>query len=222
MPKVSEEYTKNKRETLLDAAQRVCNRKCIYDVTMRDIIVESGVSQGGLYCYFKNIDEVFAALLNRFTEHSKLADETNTIFLSPNSVNQTIHKLCVILTDYMIDLVRCYGKYIYELNFLYLHYPERFNLIKSQLKEQAIISNLKDQCLLYLQKQVDLGYIRPSAPLEYLLYYWNATYEGVISTLNVTEKGGGNSIENIIKTMMELMEETIKYQLNIMEEKEND
>lgn len=219
MPKVNDEYIQNKREILLDAAQRVCNRKCIYDVTMRDIIVESGVSQGGIYCYFKNIDEVFAALINRFTEHSSLADGASKVLLSSMSVSQAIHELCILLTEYMVDIASNYGKYIYELNFLYLHYPERYEQIKHQLKEQIIISDFKNSFLAYLTRQIETGCIQPSVPVEYLILYWNSTYEGAINTITLSVQNDSSEIIKTIKMIMSLLEQTIKCQLKISEEK---
>lgn len=89
---------------LLDAAQRVCNQKCIYDVTMRDIVVESGISQGSLYCYFKNIDEVFATLMNRFTEHSNLSEKVENLLSFTKPPEQNIHELCLFLADIFMSL----------------------------------------------------------------------------------------------------------------------
>ena len=65
MPKVNEEYFEEKRNQILDAAFAVCNRKPAYDVTMSDIVAETGLSQGGVYKYFGNIDSVLAALIDR-------------------------------------------------------------------------------------------------------------------------------------------------------------
>ena len=51
MPKVSEEYYKNKRKEIVDAAYRVCTRKPISSVEMKDIIEETGFSHGVVYRY---------------------------------------------------------------------------------------------------------------------------------------------------------------------------
>ena len=65
MPKVSEEYLQDKRNEILDAAFEVCKRKPAYEVTMSDIVSETGLSQGGVYKYFNNIYSVYAALTDR-------------------------------------------------------------------------------------------------------------------------------------------------------------
>lgn len=46
MPKVKNEYLENKRNEILDAAFAVCKRKPAYDITMTDIVSETGMSQG--------------------------------------------------------------------------------------------------------------------------------------------------------------------------------
>ena len=65
MPKVSEEYYKNKRKEIVDAAYRVCTRKPITSVEMKDIIEETGFSHGVIYRYYKDLDEVLKDLLNK-------------------------------------------------------------------------------------------------------------------------------------------------------------
>ena len=64
MPKVNEEYFENKRKIILEAAMRVFQRKPAYSVTMKDIVKESKLSQGGVYKYYSNIDQIVVALLN--------------------------------------------------------------------------------------------------------------------------------------------------------------
>ena len=42
MPKVSDEYFENKKNEIVDAAFRVCSKKPITSVVMKDIIDETG------------------------------------------------------------------------------------------------------------------------------------------------------------------------------------
>lgn len=65
MPKTSEDYFKQKRRKILDAAFTVCMKKPMFEVSMRDVISESGLSQGGIYRYFSNLDEILIELFNR-------------------------------------------------------------------------------------------------------------------------------------------------------------
>jgi len=65
MAKVSKEYYEFKKASIIDASLEVCKRKTVSSVTMQDIIDEAGISQGGIYRYYKNIDEVLIDLLSR-------------------------------------------------------------------------------------------------------------------------------------------------------------
>ena len=64
MPKVNQEYFENKRKIILEAAMKVFLKKPAYSVTMKDIIKEAELSQGGVYKYYSNIDDIVISLLN--------------------------------------------------------------------------------------------------------------------------------------------------------------
>lgn len=62
-PRVSEDYKRQKKLSLLQAAKRVFIAKGYTQATMQDIIDEAGVSRGALYAYFDNIEHVYVELL---------------------------------------------------------------------------------------------------------------------------------------------------------------
>ena len=65
MPKVSDEYFEQKRKEIVDAAYRVCMKKPITSVEMKDIIAETGFSHGVIYRYYSELDEVLQDLMIR-------------------------------------------------------------------------------------------------------------------------------------------------------------
>lgn len=62
-PKVSEEYKRQKKTELLQAAKQVFIKKGYTNATMQDILDEAGVSRGALYAYFDNLEHVYIELL---------------------------------------------------------------------------------------------------------------------------------------------------------------
>jgi AcrR family transcriptional regulator len=62
MPRVSEEYLAQRRQQILDAAQRCFARKGFYEASMQDVFRESGLSAGAVYRYFKSKDELVQAI----------------------------------------------------------------------------------------------------------------------------------------------------------------
>ncbi|WP_010499265.1 TetR family transcriptional regulator [Paenibacillus elgii] len=62
-PKVSEQYKKDKKHELLQAAMRVFIREGYTQATMQSIMNEAGISRGALYSYFDNIEHAFIEVL---------------------------------------------------------------------------------------------------------------------------------------------------------------
>ncbi|MEN2768478.1 TetR/AcrR family transcriptional regulator [Ornithinibacillus xuwenensis] len=59
----------NKREAILESARNVFCRKGFNNVTMKDIIEECGISRGGIYLYFKSVDDIFIEVVNQRNSH---------------------------------------------------------------------------------------------------------------------------------------------------------
>ncbi|MCP3772325.1 TetR family transcriptional regulator [Paenibacillus sp. MZ04-78.2] len=62
-PRVSEQYKKDKKHELLQAARHVFIREGYTQATMQSILNEAGVSRGALYSYFDNIEHAFIEVL---------------------------------------------------------------------------------------------------------------------------------------------------------------
>lgn len=62
-PKVSEEYKRERKKELIQAAKEVFIEKGYVHTSMQDIMNKAGISRGALYSYFDNIDHVFIEVL---------------------------------------------------------------------------------------------------------------------------------------------------------------
>jgi AcrR family transcriptional regulator len=62
MPKITEAQRESRRQQILDAALVCFSRDGFHATTTADIVRESGVSQGTLYLYFANKDDIIVAL----------------------------------------------------------------------------------------------------------------------------------------------------------------
>jgi AcrR family transcriptional regulator len=62
MPKITEAQRETRRQQILDAALRCFSRDGFHNTTTADIVRESGISQGALYLYFANKDDIIDAL----------------------------------------------------------------------------------------------------------------------------------------------------------------
>jgi AcrR family transcriptional regulator len=62
LPKISQDRRNARRRQILDAAVTCFSRDGFHNTTTADIVRESGVSQGALYMYFANKDDIVVAL----------------------------------------------------------------------------------------------------------------------------------------------------------------
>lgn len=69
MPKVTEKYIADKKKRITDAAYELCLQKTVSTVTMQDIIDRVGLSQGGIYRFYKDIDEIFADMIRQMRDN---------------------------------------------------------------------------------------------------------------------------------------------------------
>jgi AcrR family transcriptional regulator len=129
MPKVSEEYKKQKRKEILLHAEKLFADKGFRDTTVDDIARAAGVSKGALYVYFKSKEDIFLALLDDAMERTikklRLTEEV--------SAAEKLKRLVDFVQRVKItDEVKQKTKFQLE-TWLYLTREERF---QSVLKER--------------------------------------------------------------------------------------
>lgn len=71
MPKVDEAYLEERRKYIIDCALEVLAEKPLEQITMRDVIRKTGFSQGTIYNYYKNMDELLTVLLCQYMYRMK-------------------------------------------------------------------------------------------------------------------------------------------------------
>lgn len=62
MPKISEEKRRTRQNQILDAATRCFARDGFHGTSMEDIVRESGLSPGAIYCYFRSKQDIVEAI----------------------------------------------------------------------------------------------------------------------------------------------------------------
>ncbi len=71
MPKVKESYTAEKKEFILHCTKEALKEKAYNQLTMRDVIRKTGFSQGTIYQYYKNLDEILNVIICRYMHRMK-------------------------------------------------------------------------------------------------------------------------------------------------------
>lgn len=83
MPRVSDDYLEKRRQHILESALIVFSKKGFTEATMKDVIEEAGISRGGLYAHYDNIEMLFLEVL-------KFDDQKDKVFLLSDKENKSV------------------------------------------------------------------------------------------------------------------------------------
>lgn len=186
MPKVKEEYLENRRNQILDAAFAVCKRKPAYDVTMTDIVLETGMSQGGVYKYFNNIDLVLAALVDRANSQGNYIERIDEIRKSGNSPEVILQDLFKVSEQYFSEMLISYNKILFELSTLFVYSPDRSERINRQVTTVSTFGYLTKCALETIITGTEKGYFTPVMPVEDILAFIIASFDGMIRDVTLS------------------------------------
>ena len=180
MPKVNDEYFYNKRKNILDAAIRVFLKKPSYSVNMVDIVKESKLSQGGVYKYYSNIDDIIIALLNSNNITLSPKDVINKYYDNPEKV---IFELFENLKkNFFID-EKCFGKIMFELMPIFLNDKDRFKKLIQQISKNNSFYYWISELFVFIDKKVDEKYFNPVLKLNDIYIQIIFSIEGLFKEL---------------------------------------
>lgn len=195
MPKVKEEYLKNRESQILDAAYAVCKRKPAYDVTMTDIVSETGMSQGGVYKYFNNIDKVLAALIDRANAQGNYREQIDEIMKSGNSPEEILYGLFQISEQYFTEMLLSYNKILFELSTLFVYDHDRNERINRQVTTVSTFSYLTKCASETIIRGTENGDFAPVMPVEDILAFIIASFDGVIRDVTLSGYCAGKNMQ---------------------------
>ena len=184
MPKVTEEYIQNKKNRIIDAAYTLCLRQTVSTVTMQDIINETGLSQGGIYRFFKDIDDIFSNMLLFLRKKESIKEKVDEILsqadeLPPAEITNLIFDM---LADFMDRELMGIEKIDFELSVLAMNDPERVDKILKNVPGVGNMEYLTMRTMEYFVKQAETGRIQPRVSVEELLSFISSAYTGIQTT----------------------------------------
>ena len=186
MPKVRKEYFDEKREQILEAALAVCNRKPAYDVTMSDIVAETGLSQGGVYKYFNNIDLVLAALIDKANTKGNYSSLIDEVMGSDDTPGKKLNGLFLISCNYFSDMLISYNKLLFELSTMSAYSPERNERISSHVTTASTFGYLISKASELILSGTAEGYFTPVIPVQDVMAFIVASFDGIIRDVTLT------------------------------------
>ena len=199
MPKVSEKYFQQKRKEIVDAAYRICVRKSISAVELKDVIAETGMSHGAIYRYFKDLDEIIGAMIVRVNSEDPYIEDVERIFDDTDGrlPPQIISELCQFLYQQMdgsgIDTV----KISFYAKVFMINEPERATKIFESIKDCNTSSSSHLICKFaeYVKQQTIKGNLHPKCSVDDLVQYLSASYDGILMNYLLKEHSGEKEAE---------------------------
>jgi len=179
VPKVSEAYFENKKKQILDAAFSICMKKPVSDVIMSDIVAESGLSQGGVYKYYANIDDIFIGLANRINANYSFQKEFDKIIVSENTPESIIREIFDFVGKHLSETLTGYGKISFELDTMFANYPEREIYYRSKVYNSSDFDYLIKHTFDYIEQKVEEGYFKPILPVHDIFMFIIASFDGI-------------------------------------------
>lgn len=180
MPKVCEEYFEKKKKHIIDSTYNVCLRKPVGMVTMMDVIEETGLSQGGIYRFYKNLDEIFSDMITRMRLDYNFIDSLENVTNNPElSFEEVTYKICDILAEIMEEHLLDIQKINFDLTVLAINEPERAAAIIQGTRGRANFEHLAIVIMPRLVEACRNNKLKPVADTKDILAYISATYTGI-------------------------------------------
>lgn len=191
MPKVSEEYYEKKRREIIDAAYRVCARKPITSIEMKDIIAETGFSHGVVYRYYKDLDEIFKDLIITINSENRIDDRLQEILAKSDIKNweKTIYDICAMLAAFMREVGTDMLKVSIYGDMLAMSDPERAMRISARLGKDELSPLLYASQVMteFLTKVVKENNLKPVTSVDEIMQFFIVNYNGIQSGYVLTE-----------------------------------
>ncbi|MFJ5766375.1 TetR/AcrR family transcriptional regulator [Lysinibacillus sp. NPDC093210] len=180
MPKVSPEYVIRKKKAILEAALSVCKVKPLYEITMRDIIKASGVSQGGVYRYYSDVDEILVEIINQANANADYKADVDALIGSSGAPKEKLEKLFTFLGKYIQENLSTVGKIHFELTILFANNPDRQMKILPNITENESGQYLVEQICNTIQAGISVGSFQPAVTLEDLFTFIMTSIDGIV------------------------------------------
>ena len=221
MPKVTKEYIENKKKMITGVAYELCLEKTVSTVTMQDIINRTGLSQGGIYRFYHDIDEIFADMLMEMRERVSIKDKVDEIFAQADEipVREVTNRITDMLADFMAEELMGIQKVDFELSVLAMNAPARVEKILGDAKGIGNKEYLMLRTSEFYKQKLESGELHARVSEMELLTYISSAYSGIQLTCIVNNCYRKNPMAEFYqpKIQMQTLAKTINYLLGLDE-----
>lgn len=217
MPKVTDEYLTNKRNSIIECTNEILKEKPLYQITMRDIIKKAGFSQGVIYRYYANIDEIYLDLINKYTTCNLLEQKIDMLINSEQPIKSVVSDCVVAIGEYIEELLKSVGgKTCFELLVTYAYDVEKRNAIFPKLKFKQSLEYAQNKIVEYLMKNIHQGVLRTTISVDSIIMFTGISIDGITQSVAVnTGEGVG---KKTVLDVSEMFQTLAKALISFLEE----
>ena len=212
MPKVTQEYIDNKRKMIVDSCYQVCLRKPVEMVTISDVIAETGLSQGGIYRFYKDLDEILSDMITIMRRDYNIIDKLDAAIAQKDASFETITRnICTILGDVMEEHLMDIQKINFDLTVLSINEPQRTEKIIKGIKGKGNMEHMATVVFPYLfQASAEKKLTPKHDPME-LYQFISSVYVGIETNCILTACYGKAAMQTACKpkAMFDILATTI-------------
>jgi AcrR family transcriptional regulator len=184
MPKVTDEYLVSKKNFILECTGEILKEKPLCLITMRDIIKKAGFSQGAIYRYYANLDEVYADFINKHTAAHSLEQRIDALLCSAQAEKIILSECLIAIGEYIEDLMKSVvGKTFFELLILYSSDLEKRAAVFPKLKFKQSLEYAQSKIVEYALCNVEKGVFRPQISTQAIIQFVGVFIDGVAQSV---------------------------------------
>jgi len=214
VPKVSDTYKIKKNEEILDAASRVLRQRTLYEINMTNVIKEAGISKGGIYLYYKDIDELIVAVMDRELKADNFRERIDTLLHEDCPMETIISKLLQLYAMYLQESSVLAGKMLFELTILLTQNRERALKIRGKVSlgetgayftqkiSDIIINNLGDNPKFQKKSKYIINYVQCFIEGVLQIYVLEICYQFDVIHINLD-----NMMEMLAKNIVNMIKD---------------
>lgn len=215
MPKVSDDYLQKKRNYILECTGDILREKPLYTVTMRDIIKKAGFSQGIIYHYYANLDEIYVDYINKYTTYNLLEQNIDSLLSSEKTEKEILYDCILAIGKYIEELLKSVGgRTCFELMVCYAYDLEKRATVYPKLSFKQSLEYAQNKIVEYTLKNIEKGIFHPQIPIQSLLIFISSFIDGIAQSMATCLVEQNDNLVNIpimfkilAKAMVDNMEE---------------
>ena len=185
---------------------------------MRDIIKKAGFSQGVIYRYYANLDEIYVDFINKHTTCYLLEQRIDTLLSSERPERIILAECLISIGEYIAELLQSVvGKTFFELLVLYSGDFEKRTAIFPKLKFKQSLEYAQNRTVEYAMSNVEKGVFRPQIPVQSILLFVSVFIDGIALNVVFNAAGGNHHDSEPAMNIPEMFQTLAKAVISFLE-----